>query len=448
MTPVEMAAGGSPLEDALAVLSSPSCPFSLVTVDLRQRLLAVMQAREYQAGEHLIRQDDAGDFLLLIVSGTATAFVRHARGDHTPIGQFGRCDVVGEISPLTGEARTADVVAQTPVRALLLSTGDFHMMANRHPEIRILLTNLVADRLGKATYDGLGGKDIHGYRIDRCVGRGGMGVVYEATRLDSDETVAVKMLNHRLLYDPGAIQRFQREAEVLQSLRHESIARLHGTFAAYGTHFLVMEFCAGDTLKVLFDRAVPWDEASVRRLVGQLAAALRDVHKHGLIHRDLKPSNVMVTPSGVVKLLDFGLVKVDPTWPSGESSEGQTVSRSLVFHGTPRYMAPEQFGHGPLDSRVDIYGLACVGYEALSGRPVVNATDLLEVIQQKLQFELPVAEHIGRGVSAEMRQFLERGLEHQPGRRTVDLDQLATWAGPVVVDASASNSRTLRLGRR
>jgi CRP-like cAMP-binding protein len=234
-----------------------------------------MPLREYGAGEHLIQQGDPGDCLLVILSGTAEAFIRHAASSHTKVGEFGRGDVVGEISPLTGEARTADVVSQTPVRARRLSVADFHQTATANPEVRLLLTNVVADRLGKATYDGLGGKEIHGYRIARCIGRGGMGIVYEATRLSSGETVALKMLNHRLLYLPGAVQRFRREADALKSLRHESIARLYERFAAYGTHFLVMEFCEGSTLRELLAEGRTLDETVVRHIVGPALSRAR-----------------------------------------------------------------------------------------------------------------------------------------------------------------------------
>jgi eukaryotic-like serine/threonine-protein kinase len=335
--------------------------------------------------------------------------------------------VVGEISLLTGEARTADVAACSPVRALALSVADFNAVANVHPHVRLLLTNVVADRLGKAAYDSLGGKDLHGYRIVRCVGRGGMGVVYEATRIGTVEIVAVKMLNHSLLYQQGAVDRFTREAETLKSLRHRSIARVYETFFAYGTHFLVVGYCEGSTLKDSIARSGCLDEGMTRKIVGELADALRYLHRQGLVHRDLSPSNVMLTHGAGVKLLDFGLVKDDPTWRDGEAGT-RTVSVATVVQGTPAYMAPEQFGRTPVDYRVDVYALACVAYEALTGQPVSRATDLLGMVQEKLRFVLPPPSAIGQGISAEMHGFLLRGLDPQPEKRTVDLDTLAAWA--------------------
>ena len=458
--------------EAMAVLSAKSCPFATLSNDLREALLATMRVREFAAGEYLIRQGVPGDHLLVILDGTAVASIRRPDSADRFVGAFGPGDVVGEISLLTGETRTADVVSRSRVRSLILSVADFNSVAAGHPEVRILLTNVVADRLGKATYDGLGGKDIQGYQISRCIGRGGMGIVYEATRVASGEVVAVKMMNHGLLSDRGAIQGFKREAETLRTLRHESIARLLETFFAYGTHFLVMEFCDGLTLKDLLARGQPLDETLVRRIVGQLVLALRCVHERGLIHRDLKPSNVMLTRSGVVKLLDFGLVKDDPAGAGEPGNDGRaellsaalnaaglvklislglakdepaqskdtdedggmnalTVSRSNVFQGTPAYMAPEQFWSRKVDRRADLYALACVAYEALSGHPVSRAHDVPGILQEKLHFVLPPAEGIGRGVSPEMHEFLWRGLSRHPDMRTLDLTRLSAWAGPV-----------------
>jgi CRP-like cAMP-binding protein len=419
--------------EALAVLGSKTCPFSALIPELRESLLSTMEICDYPAGQALIRREEPGSFLLVIMSGTAEAFIENVNSHRTKVGEFGRGEVVGEISPLTGEVRTADVVSRTPVRALRLSAADFHQAAIANPEVRMLLTNVLADRLGKATYDGLGGKDIHGYRVLRCIGRGGMGVVYAARQLSTGRTVALKMLNHRLLYQPGAVKRFRQEAETLKSLDHEGIARLFECFAAYGTQFLVMEYCEGSTLKELLAGGKALEERVVRPMVGQLAGALRDIHTRGLVHRDLKPSNIVISPSGVVKLLDFGLAKSDATWPAGSGSNARTVSDSATLHGTPRYMAPEQFKHAVIDYRVDLYGLANVTFEALAGRPIVEASDLFGIVEEKLGFILPPPREIGRGISEEMHTFLARGLEIDPDKRVVDLEALARWAAPVPV---------------
>ena len=422
-------------KEAMAVISTSDSPFADLAVEPLEALLAAMDLRVYDAGDLIIRQGDPGDYVLRILSGRAEACVRGAPAGRKPVGEFGPGDVVGEMGLITYEARTADVRCRSSVRALSLPAEAFDRVSERHPEVRMLLTHVVADRLGRTAYDGLGGKDIHGYRIARCVGRGGMGVVYEATRLATGETVALKMMNHRLLYQPGALLRFRREAATLRTLSHASIPRVFECFEAYRTQFLSMQFCEGTTLAELIGARGPFDEATVRRVVGQLAVALQYVHRHDVVHRDLKPSNVMIDRSGGVHLLDFGIV----TSGAGARAAEPDAPDRTRFIGTPRYMAPEQFSSGRTDHRVDYYGLACVAYEALTGHPAIAEKGLFALIRHKLRFAVPPASAIGAGVSAEMHEALSRGFECVPEKRTLDLAQLAAWAG--AVDLSAGSPR-------
>ena len=260
-------------------------------------------------------------------------------------------------------------MARDFVRTLLLSASDFDLLAGRHPDLRVLLTEVVAERLGQSRYDGLGGKHVHGYQIVQCVGRGGMGVVYEARHVETGQKVALKMMNHRLIYQLHALRRFRREAAILATLEHPSLARLNGSFSAYKTEFLAMEFCQGQTLNRAIAARGPLPEALVRNMLGQLADALLYVHGRGIVHRDLKPSNIVLTPSGTVKLLDFGIGMVERD--SEQWNALKTTTRPVGLIGTPRYMAPEQFSDRAVDRRADFYSLACVAFEALSGRPVI-----------------------------------------------------------------------------
>jgi CRP-like cAMP-binding protein len=416
------------------LLASEACPFSMVSEEARADLAAAMDVRDYDAGELLVRQGERGRFLLVLLDGTASARVRQSDGAVTSIAELHAGSLVGEMSLVTNEARTADVVCQTQVRAALLSVDAFNDLALEYPELRALLTEVVAERLGQSAVDSLSGKDIHGYRIARCVGRGGMGIVYEAVSTEEGRRVALKMMNHRLVYQPRALQRFQREADTIKSLDHRAIARLYTRFSAYRTQFLVLEFCEGVTLASVIREYGPLDEGIVRRIVGQLADALRYVHERGMIHRDLKPSNIMLSGDGPVKLLDFGIAISDRVPESSPMTDTTTVSTTAVeCIGTPQYMAPEQFGSHALDHRVDWYGLAVIAYEALTGRPTVSASDLFAAIKERQEFAVPPASEIGRGVSAEMHEFLVNALRYGRDERIVDLRQLAQWAGPVIL---------------
>jgi CRP-like cAMP-binding protein len=404
-------------------------PFAVLGSDTIADVLSVMHRAEYAAGESLIRQGDPAEFLLLMISGRASARVRDMPPDRAPVGVFRPGDVVGEMSLVTDAPRTADVVADTEVRCLRLSAADFHALAERHPEVRVVLTEVVTERLGHARHDGLGGKDIQGYRITQCIGRGGMAVVYDATELATGRQVALKMMNHRLIYHVNSLKRFRREAAVLETLDHPSLARLFARFSAFKTEFLAMEFCEGQTLSEVIARRGPLPEDLVRRMVGQLAVTLKYIHGRGIVHRDLKPSNIMLTPSGVVKVLDFGIVTAEQD--SDLWSTLRTASRPGGLVGTPRYMAPEQFSSRALDRRVDFYALACVAFEALAGRTVVASSDVIEIIREHAHLVLPPPAAIGAGISQEMHDMIVAGLEHERDRRVLDLERLATWAGPV-----------------
>jgi hypothetical protein len=249
-------------------------PFTALPPAALQEMFATAEERTYQAGDALLRQGDPGDALLVLLEGSARARLRDEHGSHW-VGRFTSGDVVGEMALVTREPRTADVIAESPVRVLLLPTATFDRLATRHLELCMVLTNVVADRLGQGARDGLGGKVVDAFRIVRCVGRGGMAVVYEAVEGTTGERVALKMMSHRLIYDSAALARFRQEAELVRSLEHENIARLQRLFPAYGTYFLVMEFCEGSTLADLVSRHGAFPEDQAKKILGQLAAATR-----------------------------------------------------------------------------------------------------------------------------------------------------------------------------
>jgi serine/threonine protein kinase len=323
---------------------------------------------------------------------------------------------------VTREARSADVIADTEVRALFVPTAKFDSLAARHLELGGVLTRLVADRLGQSARDGFGDKAVEGFRILRCIGRGGMSVVYRARDEATGELVALKMMSYRLIYDVFALARFRQEAELLQQLDHENIARLMRLFPGYHTYFLVMELCEGADLQRIADLRGLVPEREVRLIVGQLARALDYVHSHGLVHRDLKPANVMVTRAGVVKLTDFGLAV-----PAVAGDRAVAADTGIM--GTPSFMAPEQLSGRPLDRRADIYALGCVVYELVTGARLFSATSLFELMQQKLTTRLPARADLGN-VSQELYAFLEAALRVNPDERPASLSALVPWAGP------------------
>src|SRR5215471_7592179 len=200
-----------------------------------------------------------------------------------------------------------------------------------------------------------------------------MGEVYKARDERLKREVAIKVLPAGFAADPERLARFDREAQALAALNHPNIAAIYGLEESRGSPFLVLELVPGETLaERLAAGPLPIDEAFA--VCRQVAEALEAAHASGIIHRDLKPANIKVTPSGKVKVLDFGLAKAlaCETGPGRDLSLSPTVTsggtaRGVVL-GTASYMSPEQARGKPVDRRTDIWSFGCVLFETLSGR--------------------------------------------------------------------------------
>jgi serine/threonine-protein kinase len=208
------------------------------------------------------------------------------------------------------------------------------------------------------------GDKLGPYEILAPLGAGGMGEVYRAKDTKLGRDVAVKILPAALAQDPDRLARFEREAKVLASLNHPHIAQIYGL----EERALVMELVPGETLK----GPLPLDTAL--NYARQIAEALEAAHEKGIVHRDLKPGNIMVTPDGVVKVLDFGLAAVaqEPASGSADPNNSPTLTARAtqvgVIMGTAAYMSPEQAAGKPVDKRSDIWSFGVVLFEMLTGQ--------------------------------------------------------------------------------
>jgi len=398
-------------------------PFQGLRPRVLDQIFGRMLERVYEAGETLIHQGESGDALLVVLDGSADVNLRGHDGAVHRLAEVSRGAVVGEMSILTDGPATADVIARTPVKALALLAADFRNLAGRNPEITIVLTNVVADRLGGALQDGLGGKVLSGHRILRCIGRGAMAVVYEAETLASGDRVALKMMSHRLVFNPGAVSRFEREARIVQSLRHENIAELVGTFPAFGTEFLVMEYCRGAALNQLLSRHGPFPPVQAKPILGQIASALTFVHERGIVHRDLKPGNVILTPQGRTKLMDFGLAKED------RKIDDDTATLQGTAVGTPLYMAPEQMMGEDSGARMDVYAFGCLALELVTGEVPFRVSSFRQIYRDKIEHKVPPAERIGPGIDRPFRNLIARAMDPEPEARLASLQEAAAWRG-------------------
>ena len=232
-------------------------------------------------------------------------------------------------------------------------------------------------------------RDFGDYQLRAELGRGGMGVVYQAYQRSLNRVVALKMVREAHLSSAGDRARFRAEAEAAARLHHPNIVAVYEVGAAEGQAYFCMEYVAGDTLGKLVAARGPLPPREAARLVALIAHAVQHAHEHGVLHRDLKPSNILLeTHQGdgsagssalpVPKVTDFGLAKVvDRT---------ETLTRTGAVVGTPSYMAPEQAtGRSDITPAADVYSLGAILYELLTGRPPFRAAHPVDTLLMVLE---------------------------------------------------------------
>ncbi len=275
-------------------------------------------------------------------------------------------------------------------------------------------------------------EQIGGYRVDRELGRGGMGVVYLAHDSRLDRRVAIKALPEHLAEDAERLARFEREARTLAQLNHPHVAGIHGIEESEGRRYLVLEFVEGATLGERLERG-PLEIDEALELCAQIAAGLESAHEAGVVHRDLKPANIKITPDGKAVVLDFGLAKSTgehssdtsalsehPTLTTPYSPGGGSPTMPGAILGTAPYMSPEQARGRSVDKRTDVWSFGCVLFECLTGATLFageTATDSIGAILHK-EIDLGL---LPPATPARVRELLSRMLERDRDHRLRDL---------------------------
>ena len=394
------------------------CPtFHALSPDAILALAKSIRPREFHAGAVLLTSGEPSSGLYLIVDGRVAVMSGSGKDRHK-LDTDGVGAVLGEMSMLTGHPCSADVIATTDVRSLVLAVEDFNELREEHPEIEIALSQLVSDRLGHRSRDALCGKSLGGYRLQRCISSGAMGVVYAAEDETDGQPRALKMLRHRFIYSPRVVSRFDQEAEFLRQLKHPHIVSMQGHFVAYRTRFIVLDLYDGSDLREVIRRFGPMPEAIARGVLGQIAAGLYDAHQRGVLHLDLKPANILLNKTGHVAITDFGL---------GRLIESDGCDDEVV--GTPLYMPPEQFAMVDVGPHCDWYSLGCIAYELLTGERLFQASSDSELMDKKLR--APSALWPLVDASEEFHGLLRATLQPQSHLRLLDLQKIASWAEPV-----------------
>jgi|GEM_PF-703137 len=268
------------------------------------------------------------------------------------------------------------------------------------------------------------------YRIERQIGRGGMGVVLAATHLQLEHLVAIKVMRCDALEDDKALDRLLVEARYAAKIRSEHVARVLdvGTLDS-GSAFIVMEYLEGEDLSELLDRQGALDVKLAVSFMLQCCEALAEVHVAEMVHRDLKPGNLFIArlPDGspTLKILDFGISKQI----GGSAHElGATTSPQVL--GSPFYMAPEQMRADAVDERSDIWALGAILFEMLTGRTPFIGETLPEVYAAVLSETPPPIDTLRKGIPLGLDDVVQRCLEKDPAQRFCDVADLAEALAP------------------
>jgi hypothetical protein len=260
------------------------------------------------------------------------------------------------------------------------------------------------------------------YRVEQLIARGGMGEVLRAYDTRHDRLVALKLLHESIALDESFRERFKREAHAVARLREPHVIPIHAYGEIDGRLYLDMRLVDGEDVSTLLARERALSPEWVLDVLGQVADALDAAHAEGLVHRDVKPSNILISRTGFAYLVDFGI-----TYSMGVAERGLTSTGSAV--GTVDYMAPERFTAGAVDQRADVYSLACVLYQCVTGEKPFAGETVLALAHAHLSEPPPVASSRVRGLPRALDEVIACGMAKDPGGRFTSARALinAAW---------------------
>ncbi len=269
------------------------------------------------------------------------------------------------------------------------------------------------------------------YLLRDRLAAGGMGEVWRARDTVLAREVAVKLLGAMTTADDAALQRFRREAEAMAALQHPNIVTIFDVGTHAGAPFIVMELLAGPTVEQIVRDRGALGEPEAARLATQVAAGLAAAHQAGVVHRDIKPGNLMLSTSGDLKVVDFGIARL-------AHGSGLTATNSVL--GSAAYLSPEQASGAPADERSDLYALGCVLTTMLTGHPPFAGEHPLSVMQQHVASAPPALRDRRPAISLAMEALVHRLLAKDPSDRPSSAsevrDELSTLSSPAVPETA------------
>ncbi len=254
------------------------------------------------------------------------------------------------------------------------------------------------------------------YQIIGELGRGGMGVVYKAHELSLNRYVAIKMLGDQVVNDPNIRARFLREARSAAALNHPNIIQIYFVGEDQGRPFFAMEYVAGVSLAQVIRSERQLEPKRAAGILLQAASGLARAHDQGIIHRDIKPGNIMLDPHGLVKLADFGIAHL--------IENGDKLTATGQFLGTPGYLSPEVCLGKPVEKRSDIFSLGIVYYEMLTGQTPFRSDSPLAMLREVVESQIPDPRGLNGGVDLESHLILMKMVAKSPDERYPDCHHL------------------------
>lgn len=260
------------------------------------------------------------------------------------------------------------------------------------------------------------GQIIGGCRIETLLGKGGMGYVFLAHHLNLDIPIALKLMNINMSSSPELIERFILEARAAAKLDSGNIVRVMQVGQEHGFYYIQMEYVEGESLASYLKRNIPLDIPLALHFLKQIATGLRDAHIENIIHRDIKPDNVLINRKGVLKIADFGLVKIE------ESDNNLTATGQVL--GTPYYISPEQCEGKQIDFRSDIYSLGIVMYYMLTAHLPFQGDSSLVIVVSRLQNDPPPLSQYREDIPVPVQQLVEKMMHRNPQNRHESTEEL------------------------
>lgn len=274
------------------------------------------------------------------------------------------------------------------------------------------------------------------YQVLRELGRGGMGIVFQAQDKQLNEQVAIKILSPILSNNQEGLERLKREVSAARRITHPNVIRIHDISEINGLHFVSMEYFSGLSLKDYIKQNGPASPMVGFNIASQICDGLDAAHRQNVIHRDLKSQNIIINESGQIKIIDFGLART-------AQLEGMTATGLIL--GTPEYMSPEQVSGKKIDERSDVYSLGVILFELFTGQVPFTGESAIAVGFRQLKEEPPVPSDINPQLSDALDEIILKALEKDPVRRYRSVADLkAALENALLAPETASSAVTPR----